>query len=374
LRIGFVRPGDWADQIASAHENSNVEWFSLSPTIDPGSLCSRSLLDAWVCTTRMGALEVRTVEHAGKEAAWYDWAQRRPLSYPAVFPMRVDCERLTLPGMAGKLSNPPLARALIEAVATFSRQPARLSLADRVGGRRPLVNRRPTPQAVATYVPDPDGIAGLVARLCRRLGVLEDGVAVGEPEQAASRLVGALLSTALAGFDDQVRRQGLETAARITPDEPETILRLAAVRLAVHDDGGGLDALELADQMLRKGGDLLPVDQSGFLHSEVEHGCGGGSGGGGGLTLGRLAAGVCLASAVLPSHHLGYFRDDMLDDVRYSSLMLGREQDMSVLTEVFRMLESARARERLTILPASDQVTAAAASKKAKPKRRRRAA
>ena len=57
------------------------------------------------------------------------------------------------------------------------------------------------------------------------------------------------------------------------------------------------------------------------------------------LTLGRVAACVCLVCATSPAERVPFIRADFMDDARYSAWLVGRDQDRAVLYEVFRVME-----------------------------------
>ena len=60
------------------------------------------------------------------------------------------------------------------------------------------------------------------------------------------------------------------------------------------------------------------------------------------MTLGRVAAGICLLCASSPTERLAYLRDDLLEDMRYSGWLVGRDTERAVLIDVFRAIERAR--------------------------------
>ena len=69
-----------------------------------------------------------------------------------------------------------------------------------------------------------------------------------------------------------------------------------------------------------------------FIQSELDHG------NGNGLAAGRIAAGVCLAAAGMTRDELLYFRDDLMEDLRYSAAFVGRDQDRRILAEAWDSL------------------------------------
>jgi hypothetical protein len=151
--------------------------------------------------------------------------------------------------------------------------------------------------------------------------------------------LGAFLSTSPNWSSDAARIAAMDDCARLSADEPQTMLRLAAVRLGMGQDDAGLDAVERADRMLRDNQLVSSTTQEAFIRSELEHGHPGP------LTIGRLAAGICLLVSTMPASRVPYFRDDLLDDMRFSALLIGRDQDRKLLIQVFRALERVRRAE-----------------------------
>lgn len=293
-----------------------------------------------------GGLELMTPEIAGHEASWYDWSDERPLAYAGVFPMRMDCARLSLAGLSMRSDrDAALARALIETAAILSRSEHRLTLSDRLLGRRPLGDARPDGAAETRGVLSRDPAEACLKDLVLRVLSFDLTTSPTRAQRAAARLVSAWLSTRALGpefeADVAARRRGIEAAAQIAGDEPEVMLRLAAVRFAAMDDDAGYDALWRADRMLRDRQTLPGIDQFLFLQAELDMGPYGP------MTLGRAAAGICLLCATTPVDRIAYVRDDLIDDMRYSGWLVGRDQDRAMLLEVFRRLERIRRSERM---------------------------
>ncbi|MCC6678982.1 MAG: hypothetical protein IT436_17795 [Phycisphaerales bacterium] len=291
-------------------------------------------------------LVVLTPEAPGHEASWYDWSDQRPLAYAGVFPMRVDCGRLSLSGLSMRSDrDAALARALIEAAAILSRSGHRLTLADRILGRRPVNELRCDGAPDARPVLARDPAEACLKDLMFRVQSFDLTTAPTTAQRAAARLVSAWLSTRPLGpdFDADMaaRRRGIEAAAQVAGDEPEVMLRLAAVRFAAMDDDGGYDALWRADRILRDRQTLPGSDQFLFLQAELDMGPYGP------MTLGRAAAGICLLCATTPVERIPYVRDDLIDDMRYSGWLVGRDQDRAMLLEVFRRIERIRRSERM---------------------------
>jgi hypothetical protein len=333
LRIGLVRTGSWATRLMNAAGTWETEWLNV-PDAEGPSLCREHVLDALVRPMGGNGLEVELAENSGKDAAWFEWSRCCPLSYPAAFPARVDTARLCLSDAIN--DDPALVLPLIETAALLSRHPARLTREDRVNGRRPFHgpwDASPTRAEAAPPVADAQQFA------MERLAETFTTTHATDAARTLSRVLGAYLATAPSWTSDAARIASMDACARISGDEPQTMLRLAAVRLGMGQDEAGLDAIERADRMLRDGQLVSATDQEAFIRAELDHGHPGP------LTIGRLAAGICLLVSTMPASRVPYFRDDLLDDMRFSSLLIGRDQDRKLLMQVFRVLERVRRAE-----------------------------
>lgn len=346
VRIGLAMEDKRADALHAVPGVIECELIRIpgGPALDPEA---RRLhrFDAIIQDGPRG-LEVVTPEAAGHEASWYDWSEGRPLAYSGVFPMRVDCARVSLTGLSLRSDrDAALARLLAESAAILSRSAHRLTLADRLMGRRPVNVGRPDGAGDHTPVLSRDPAEACLKDLVFRVQSFDPMVAPTPAQRAAARLVSAWLTTRPMGPDAEAdiaaRRRGVEAAAQIAGDEPEVMLRLAAVRFASMDDDAGYDALWRADRILRDRQTLPGTDQFLFLQAELDMGPYGP------MTLGRAAAGICLLCATTPVDRIPYVRDDLIDDMRYSGWLIGRDQDRALLLEVFRRLERIRRSERM---------------------------
>lgn len=332
LRIGLVDPGEWASNIADAPGVTPVEWFSVPSSATPGTR-ARFLLDAWISRQPNGGFRIETLEHAGRDAGWYDWGASRPLSFASVFPARLDAAQVTLE--AGGPGDIPLVRLLAEASAALSRHPARLDLRDRMNGRRPLL---PTPNVtshVGRFSPWRDVIREMACHMMDELGRYRSGAIPTGAERAVARFVSAWATTWTGEGDDETRRIATEAAMRVAGDEPEMLFRCAAARFACLDDEGGMEMLVRAERMIR-GRELIVGDQGAFLSGELDAGIPGPR------TTGRLCAGLCLLACTMPTEKLVYFREDLKDDLTHAAALVGRDQDHRLLMEVLRTIERAR--------------------------------
>lgn len=336
LRVGFAAPGPWADTIAAAPGAWQCEFLELT-TGEAEAACRLNNLDCVIYASGPDDLALVTNEQPGREAAWYDWGQPRPASYPAIFPTRLDCARVTLPGACDRNADPILLRAIVELACVTSRHATRLSYRDRLNGRRPIGAAVPKSKgAVQPFHPAGEGLSPLMAVLHNQLrgkGVFAPPLGY---ERAAARVLSAWVATTASTLTDEFRRDCAETSARICADEPDTLLRAAAVRFSVLDDAWGNDAIAKADVMLQNWPIVTEPDQLAFVQSELDLGSPSP------MTVGRLAAGICLVGARMSFEHLRYFKDDLLDDMKCCELLMERDQDHALLKDVFRTMEQNR--------------------------------
>jgi hypothetical protein len=330
VRIGVSLPAHLVEALEPGRSAHGAEWVRL-PAGRPAVDAAETGLDAIVSLDGSGRVAICTPESPQREAAWFDWGLPRPLAYASVFPTRLDVARVTFD--APDWRDPrqlDVLRALAETAGALARTSARLSLRDRVRGRRPL----DPPQPALGRLAPPDAA---LLRLCRsaRL-VLEAGAHPSPMLVAAARAGGAWLATAPGRVGPRERRELAEILARACPAEPEAHLRLAAVRFADGDDASSHEALEAAQRLMSRC-PMHPLgDHVAFLQAEIE------LGEASPLTLGRVAAGVCLVCAATPPDALAYVRDDILDDLRYTGWLVGRDHDRAAVIDVFRVVERFR--------------------------------
>ncbi|MDX2131642.1 MAG: hypothetical protein SFY69_06295 [Planctomycetota bacterium] len=326
LRVGLVDPGHWATVLAETSGATHVEWYALAD----GVACDwvREGLDALVTHDADGMLTIETPEHAGREAPWYDWNAPRPLSYPSVFPNRLDAARVTL---AEGMSDAAMTRLIIEAAGILARHPARLTLHDRLIGRRPLPATPERSERPVRFYPRADVTTAIVGRMVEELARYRTGSVPTDAERVAARLVSAWAATWSADVDEEFRRLAAEASMRVCADEPETLLRVGAVRLSGMDDEAGLEVLLRAERVVRRREPSI-TDQVPFLAGELDAGTPGPR------TTGRIAAGISLVAATLPDDKLAYFRDDLTDDLRHANALVGRDQDHTLLLSLVRQI------------------------------------
>lgn len=335
LRIGVDASDDAWRALTHSDGTTPVRWAPVPRAWDDRTACRRLGLDAVVRHYPHGPVRITFAEHEDREAAWYDWSSPPPLTFASLFPVRVDPARVTLNWVdLTDRSEVALLRAVVEGGAALSRTAARLSLADRLRGRRPLTGGLARVVCGGT---DGETVEGAMRHLGRCLAQsTRSGDQATPLQRAAANAASAWVSGADALMDPEERLRTVETAWRILGDEPEVLLRLVAARFAAFQDRGALEAVLGADRAIRERNPEPITDHMAFLQSEVELGLPAPQ------TLGRVAAGICLVCATSPVERIAYLRDDVTDDMRYSGWLVGRDQDRALLTEVFRVLERQR--------------------------------
>lgn len=366
LRIGVEGRAAFTALSRAAVEPAGVRvaWVEL----DPGASAARSVdelhLDALVTIDpETSAALVRTPEGDGRDAAWYDWSAGRPLLYMNVFPVRTDCARANLGRVDwGRPEEAGLAAALTIAAAALSRTPARLGLPDRARGRLPAFG-----QAAGGHGDDPMRTAGerALEALGDRLDALPEAAPITEATRAAARVVSAWAASTDEPVALERRARWAACAHRVAGDEAEVLLRAAAVGFAAGDEPWALTLIESAKRACDARADRVGDDPMAFVQAELD------TAGASPLTLGRLCAGVCLACAGATPDRVAHLGEDFFDDARYTTWLVGRDQDRAALMQVFRRLEGRRTPAPAPIDPAPAVAGSIAPAKptRRKPKR-----
>lgn len=330
LRIGLAVGPEAAEALRAAPGSSWVQWIPVTMGQSAEGACKALALDAIVHAEPGEGVRITTLERAGRDASWHDWAVPRPLTYAAAFPFLIDPTRATL-GIRTVNAGPEaeLVRALAEAAATLSRSSHRVGLADRLLGRRPA-DRRPG------HGDDFPRVDRAMLRLARAF----QGVAERVDSSLATLCARVLSADLCAGAGRTWSTPDLwDLIGRLAGSEPEVSLREAASRFMMLDDAGGMAALTRADAALRSTPAWEGVDHTALLEWELEHGAASDQ------AIGRLAAGICLACARRDLHGVSCVREDLLDDMRHASWLVGRDQDQALLLDVFRHIERTRRAE-----------------------------
>lgn len=332
LRIGIRRPGPWSERMLDAAPTLNAKFFAVLNE-DAGVVLSRDRFDAMVeCDGH--EIVIRTPEHPSKEASWYDWGAPRPISFASILPGRIDPARVTLEGGD---SEPGIVRTLVELAALLSRHPSRLDLRDRLMGRRPMMVARPALRHGQEVAPATDLVSTLVRRLEATLAQRGGQTSFAGVHKVAARVVSAWAAGwPCETLDDHARREAAETAARVASDEPEVLLRTAYLRLCQCDTRAGTAAIEKASRALVTNSGADACDPQAFLNAELDRSQPGTH------TTARLAVCVALVAATTPPDSLGYFRDDLSDDLNHSKALQGREGDEKIIMDAYRAVDRAQ--------------------------------
>lgn len=333
LRIGIAasaREVDSLMDIASGEplHGSRIEWIPVETGRMHSQLMTGHRLDALVCRQRGGELVIAVPEHPSKGAGWTDWSLRMPLSYAGIFPTRVDPALVTCGGMnLLHERDARLTTRLAEACAVLGRLEPRLSVSKMWDGRAALA--------------DMTSSGGPMERVMLRLThALAADWSDRTPARPLAALAGARAASAwLASWeqmDPKQRRGLLEVCSSIIGDEPEALFRLAAGQFAAYEDTAGLEHLSEAFRVVIASQEKVAADPLAFIHAEIELGAHGP------LTLGRVAAGLCLLWATSNQQSLDYLRDDLVEDLRYSGRFVGQDQDQLLLREIIRRMDQLR--------------------------------
>jgi hypothetical protein len=331
LRIGLDLTSETGEALMDAMPaDVSPEWLPVSGE-DQRTL-ERLRLDVIVRQTPGEPMRITTRVDPSRREGWADWSSTGPLSFGSVFPGRVDPGQITLESV--DLTDEAelcLVAALVQAAGVLSRCTARVGFEDRLCGRTPC--DAPSRKGVTLTVTD-------CTKAMKRLGdvmLATRGAREATPAlRAAARAVSAYFAGTDAKIAIETRLLFTRAAAEILAEEPEALLRAAAMRFAACDDLPALGMLMEAEHLIRERGGAAPTDQLPFLQAELELGLPGP------FTLGRVAAGIAIVAATSPADRLAYVRGDVMDDARYSSWLVGRDQDRAVLAEVLRRLEQSR--------------------------------
>jgi hypothetical protein len=327
-RIGVGGPEELAEAFVEQVREEGVagaryELVS-SPVRDPEECAKRGLSGA-VTFSKSGQAAIVLPEMRGREAAWEDWSQRLALSYPAVFPPRVDAGRIACgPVRVRSTREARLVARMAEAASLLAQTEARTGV------------RRSAEEAAAQRTRTERAMELLARTFCADWSE-EDERKVASPAcRAAARGVGAWLSTWEGQIDPQERRRWLSVCASFIEDEPEAHLRLAAAQIGAYEDDQALPALRRAFELLRESGEQPMSDPLAFVLAEME------LGNFSSLALGRVAAGLAIAWATTPRESLAYLRDDLIDDLEHSGKLLGRDQDHALLKRIMTQMDRLR--------------------------------
>ena len=271
-------------------------------------------------------------EHPNQPAAWRDWSPPTELGYGTTFPSRVDAASIRLEGL--DFTDPlhtRLAADLIVVATTLAAAPTR-----RPGGFRSALRGGALDADLARTASE--------LAMIRLGGTLEDLVAAAKRRETsippAAQTAARALSAWCTTWQPQPgtppihheRHRLAQLAAGLLPDEAEAQLRLGAAQIAAFEDASALTSFAAAGRLLRRQNASCIADPLAFIQAEIT------LGEPGGLTLGRVAAGLCLLWATTPTASLAYLRDDVLDDLQHTGWLESREQDRKLLASVLQGL------------------------------------
>lgn len=327
LRVGIALP---SAQLAALRASMDadaprVDWIAIDHANDPSASITRHHLDALIIPLEESGVHIITAVDPRRDAAWHDWADHRPLTFGHVFPMRIDPASVTLRSIDwARADELALVAAIAAAAAALSRSPARLGVTDRLHGRLPALHQDDT----ATNA-DPMRRAAehAIAHLTHRLTALEPRTFAPDAAIIAARAVSAWACATTTRDSLHTRAQAAEAALHHAPDEAEVLLRALAARLASGDEHAAFDLIPRL--RVASDRDAMQVHLA-FIQSEIE------TGPAHPMTLGRVAAGICLLAGSTTPDRLEFVRGDLLDDARYAAWLVGRDQDRALLHHVFR--------------------------------------
>lgn len=331
IRIGIGASLDTslleAHRLTELAPGVTAEWKIVPPGRDECSDCARSGLDALLTRGADGRLLVLSPDHPARPAAWPDWSRRLPLGYATVFPTRIDPALLTLGlGELDSRSARLLVRAA-EAAAVLSRCEPRLSVGGRLRGHSAL------PGFAQSDGPLGKCVQRLAAALTEWSGPEDAALELRRP---LARGAQAWLTTWDGQMDPEFRLRAVLACDAVLADEPESLLRVAAARFAAYSDEEGMRQVLSAFAHLKGMPREETTDPLAFVLAEIELGSPGS------LTMGRIAAGLGLLWAVAEEESLHYLSDDLMEDLRYASRFIGRDQDLLMVKEVIARLQRVR--------------------------------
>ena len=300
----------------------HVDWVRADPGLLTDGNKDAGKFDALLRRGADGRLVLFVHHDADQVLPTSDWCAQTKLSYPAVFPPRLDCARTDF--ALAEATDPGEARLL----ATLALSAAVLSRMPAACGNRGVLSGSPT-------LPD----SSLV--LASAMNLVGDALIASKqtpgcstpPAQAAARLLSAYVSTIGRDLPSGDREHLASAALDMLPGAPEISLRLGAAQLAEGHVADAKSTLVRAFRTLRVSGSQCDSDPLAFVMSEAEHGSSDRT------TLARICAGLALAWGTSPSQSLDYLRDDLIDDLKHAGWLAGREDDVTLLREVMSELE-----------------------------------
>lgn len=270
-------------------------------------------------------LTIRTAEAPESPAAWHDWSLALPLSYASLFPLRIDPAQVTLEAFdwsdGGAVA---VLRSLLETAALLSRYPSRLGFGDRLRGRPALGLMLSSP-----VVSDP-ALDRAFSHMTTVLGDRQQG-RVTEVERSAMRVLAVYLSWTGCGMMPADRVAAARTIGRLGPGEGETSLRACVAAFAGGHEVLGFDLMLTGHERLAMERPEPLVDPMEYLISDISFNRGGAE------TMGKLAAGLAYATALIDCPRVAYVLDDVCDEVMSANWL---EVNPDTREQVLAMIEA----------------------------------
>ncbi|MCC6285128.1 MAG: hypothetical protein IT439_07480 [Phycisphaerales bacterium] len=302
-----------SEDLASAAEPFArlATWVRVESGSDPQATLRAHDLDALLTKHGQG-FELVSASETGD-----DWTRPTSHTYAGVFPATIEPGTMRFgPGALNETGSAELLTALAESVATFAF--ARCTSAGAPGARAGLAHA----QAEESMVRLRDLV--IRAALCRETGPVA---------RAAASGVSAWLAVWNGDCDPASRLDAFEACVVSSGRETGVLFRAAAGRFAAGRESDAFVMAREAASPVRPAGDAL--NQLPFVQSEVELGAPGDV-----MLLGRVASGLHLCAALLDAPARAHLQDDVLDDMRYSPWLVGRDDARLLLMRVLRSVSA----------------------------------
>ncbi|MFI4881227.1 MAG: hypothetical protein ACIAQU_01435 [Phycisphaerales bacterium JB064] len=302
LRVGVKLDERQVQAIEDAHGSLPLAIVPFSGHGDAGEW-RRLGFDAVIEQNGDGGVVIRVAESPEAPAAWHDWSMALPLSYASLFPSRLDPSIVSLDTLDWNDDGAvAIVRSLLETAALLSRYPSRLSFGDRLRKRPALGLMLGSP-----VVSDPalDRAMGHMATLLAG----RSREHVGQAERAAMRVLASYLAWSGCGLLPEDRVAAARTINRLGAAEGETYLRACVAAFAGGQEVLGFDLMLTGHERLAVERPEPLVDPMEYLISDISYNRGGAE------TLGKLAAGLAYATALIDRPRVAYILDDVRDEV-----------------------------------------------------------
>jgi len=298
--------------------------------VDWRPLTHASRADAHDATVLQGALGqiVLTGTGHGPARRDSDWSGPAAYTHAGLFPPSITTDQATIVGL--DLDDPTDVRVLRLATELFvalRRDAQDVPFSARLAGVLPIGAENLDPQATI------DHLLIAAAQECLASPAGPDHVL----GATIARLASARFTSDACTLELPARRDWTERLVLAQEPDPILLLRLAATRVAALDDAAALDAIAQADELIRARRLPFAAPQNlGFLQSEIDHSPDTA------IRFGRVVAGISLLIATVPPGRVPFLKDDLLDDLRHTPWLLGRDHDLALIHRVLRALERSR--------------------------------